>query len=157
MRQQMEQHRTDPVCAACHKIMDPIGFALEPFDAIGRWRTEDGGRPIDPKSQLYDGSVVDGPAGVRAFLLRHQDQYLRNVTKALMTYAIGRGLEYDDMPMMRRVLQASAGQQYRLKGMIEAVALSDLMRMNVVPATPSAPPAVSKNAGPPQATGKAGS
>jgi hypothetical protein len=134
MRQQMERHRSDPVCAACHKIMDPVGFALEPFDAIGRLRTEDGGRPIDPKSVLYDGVEVDGPAGVRAFLLRHQDQYLRNVTQALMTYAIGRGLEYDDMPTMRRLLQTAAGQNYRLKGLIETVASSDLMRMNVVPA-----------------------
>lgn len=156
MRAQMELHRANPVCAACHKIMDPIGFALEPFDAIGRWRTEDGGNPIDGKSQLYDGSMVDGPAGVRAFLLRHQDQYLRNVTQALMTYAVGRGMEYDDMPMVRRVLQAAARQQYRLPALIEAVALSDLFRMNVVPAAQDSP-AQREAALPRTPTGRAGS
>jgi hypothetical protein len=152
MREQMERHRTDPVCAACHKMMDPIGFALEPFDAIGRWRADDGGRPIDAKSQLYDGSQVDGPAGVRAFLLRHQDQYLRNVTQALLTYAIGRGLEYDDMPTMRRTLAAATDKHYRLRGLIEAVAMSDLLRMNVVPALQHAPASQSL----PGSTGKTG-
>ena len=131
LRQQMEQHHTDPVCASCHKIMEPIGFALEPFDAVGHWRTQDGARPIDAHSQLYDGTSVDGPAGVRAFLLRHQEQYLRNVTQALMTYALGRGIEYDDMPMVRSVLHTAARDDYRFKALIEAVVMSDLFRMNV--------------------------
>jgi len=111
--------------------MEPIGFALEPFDAVGHWRTQDGARPIDAHSQLYDGTSVDGPAGVRAFLLRHQEQYLRNVTQALMTYALGRGIEYDDMPMVRSVLHTAARDDYRFKALIEAVVMSDLFRMNV--------------------------
>jgi hypothetical protein len=134
MREQMVQHRSDPACQGCHKLMDPIGFALEPFDAIGRWRTDDNGNPIDPHSELYDGTKVSGPEGVRAFLLKHQDQYLRNVTQNLMTYALGRGVEYDDMPAVRAVLKRAAGDSYRLKSLVEAVALSDNFRMNVVPA-----------------------
>jgi hypothetical protein len=84
---------------------------------------------------LYDGTPVDGPAGIRAFLVRHQEQYLRNVTQALMTYALGRGIEYDDMPMVRSVLHTAAHDNYRFKGLIEAVVMSDLFRMNVAPGT----------------------
>jgi hypothetical protein len=131
MREQMETHRANPACAGCHKIMDPIGFALEPFDAVGRERTEDGGNPINAASTMYDGEKVNGPAGVRAFLQRHEDQYLRNVTTNLMTYALGRGMEYDDMPEMRSILHTAARDDYKLKGLIEAVAMSDIFRMNV--------------------------
>jgi len=131
MREQMETHRANPACAGCHKIMDPIGFALEPFDAIGRERSEDGGNPINAASTMYDGEKVNGPAGVRAFLVRHEDQYLRNLTTNLMTYALGRGMEYDDMPEMRQILHTAAKDNYKLKGLIEAVALSDIFRMNV--------------------------
>ena len=130
LRELMEQHRAAPACASCHKFMDPIGFALEPFDAIGRFRTNQGGTPIDPKSVLYDGGTVDGPAGVRAFVLRHKDQYLRNVVENLLTYALGRGIEYYDMPLVRRVLQETSGDDYRLRGIVEAVAMSDDFRMN---------------------------
>ncbi|HUK00836.1 MAG TPA: DUF1592 domain-containing protein [Steroidobacteraceae bacterium] len=146
MREQMEEHRANPACRSCHTLMDPIGFALEPFDAIGRWRNEDGGARIDAKSQMYDGSPVDGPAGVRAFLLRHQDQYVRNVTQALMTYAMGRGMEYDDMPTMRSILRTASADGYRLRGLIEAIVTSDLFCMNVAAdedgaeATPEPPP-----------------
>jgi hypothetical protein len=130
LREQMEQHHVNPVCASCHKIMEPVGFALEPFDAVGHWRTLDGNHPIDARSQLYDGTPVDGPGGVRAFLLRHQDQYLRNVTQVLMTYALGRGIEYDDMPMVRSVLRTASHDDYRFKSLIEAIVMSDLFRMN---------------------------
>ncbi len=128
MREQLEQHHANPVCASCHKIMEPVGFALEPYDAVGHWRTLDGTHPIDAHSQLYDGSQADGPEGVRAFLLRHQDQYLRNVTQALMTYALGRGIEYDDMPMVRSVLHSAAHDDYRFDSLIEAIVTSDLFR-----------------------------
>jgi mono/diheme cytochrome c family protein len=131
MREQMETHRANPACAGCHKLMDPIGFALEPFDAIGRERSEDGGNKIDASGTMYDGVSADGPAGVRAFILRHQDQYVRNVTQNLMTYAVGRGMEYDDMPMMRSILKTAAKDNYRFKGLIDAVVESDLFRMNV--------------------------
>lgn len=130
LRELMEQHRANPACASCHKFMDPIGFALEPFDAIGHFRTDEGGTPIDPRSVLYDGGTVDGPAGVRSFVLRHQEQYLRNVVENLMTYAFGRGVEYYDMPLVRRVLKETSGDGYRLRSLIEAVAMSDQFRMN---------------------------
>jgi hypothetical protein len=130
----MEQHRSNPACQGCHKLMDPIGFALEPFDAIGRARTEDGGNPIDAHGVMYDGTPVDGPAGVRTFLLKQQDQYLRNVTQNLMTYALGRGVGYNDMPAVRNILHTTASDGYRLKSLIEAIALSDNFCMNVAPA-----------------------
>jgi hypothetical protein len=131
MREQMIQHRSDPKCQGCHKLMDPIGFAFEPFDAIGRSRTEDSGTPIDARSEMYDGTPIEGPNGVRTFLLKYQDQYLRNVSQNLLTYALGRGMEYDDMPTVRKVLQTAAADNYRLKSLIEAVAMSDVFSMNV--------------------------
>jgi Protein of unknown function (DUF1592)/Protein of unknown function (DUF1588)/Protein of unknown function (DUF1587)/Protein of unknown function (DUF1585)/Protein of unknown function (DUF1595) len=133
MREQLEQHHANPVCASCHKIMEPVGFAMEPYDAVGHWRTMDGTHPIDSHGTLYDGSQVDGPAGVRDLLLRHEDQYLRNVAQALMTYALGRGIEYDDMPAVRNVLRTAAHDDYRFPSLIEAIVMSDLFRMNVVP------------------------
>jgi Protein of unknown function (DUF1592)/Protein of unknown function (DUF1588)/Protein of unknown function (DUF1587)/Protein of unknown function (DUF1585)/Protein of unknown function (DUF1595) len=133
MRQQLEAHHANPVCASCHKIMEPIGFAMEPYDAVGHWRTLDGTHPIDAHAQFYDGTQAEGPMGVRDLLLRHQDQYLRNVTEALMTYALGRGIEYDDMPMVRSVLRTAAHDDYRFRSLIEAIAMSDVFRMNVVP------------------------
>ena len=137
MREQLSDHRDKPQCRGCHKMMDPIGFALEPFDAIGRWRTEEGGQRIDAHDQLYDGTPVDGPAGVRTFVLKYQDQYLRNVTQNLMTYALGRGMEYNDMPTVRAVLHSTEGEGYRLKSLVEAVAMSDNFRMNVAAPTVS--------------------
>jgi len=156
MREQMETHRANPACAGCHKIMDPIGFALEPFDAIGRQRTEDGGNLINAASTMYDGEKVNGPAGVRAFLERHEDQYLRNVTTNMMTYALGRGMEYDDMPEMRSILKTAAKDDYKLKGLIEAVAMSDIFRMNVASRDTriedDVPPRSGKNISSPAAT-----
>jgi len=133
MREQLEQHHANPVCASCHKIMEPVGFAMEPYDAVGHWRTMDGNHPIDAHGTLYDGSQVDGPAGVRDLLMRYQDQYLRNVAQALMTYALGRGIEYDDMPTVRTVLRTAAHDDYRMKSLIEAIVMNDVFRMNVVP------------------------
>ena len=99
------QHRGDPQCAGCHKMMDPIGFALEPFDA-DRPCAHAQTRPVRSMrtSEMYDGTPVDGPAGVRDFLLKYQDQYVRNVTQNLLTYALGRGVEYDDMPTVRNIV-----------------------------------------------------
>ena len=101
LREQMTLHRTNPTCAGCHKIMDPIGFALDNFDADGKWRTKqggDGGTPIDASVDLYDGQHVDGPVGLRQALLRYSPQFVRMFTEKMMTYALGRGVEYSDMP-----------------------------------------------------------
>jgi hypothetical protein len=117
--------------------MDPIGFALEPFDAIGRWRDEDSGNPIDATDVMYDGTPVAGPEGIRDFLLKYQDQYVRNFAATLLTYAIGRGVEYDDMPTVRQIVHRSARDGYRLRSMIEHIVLSDVFRMNTLPAMPA--------------------
>ena len=153
MREQMIQHRSDPKCQGCHKLMDPIGFAFEPFDAIGRSRAEDSGTPIDARSEMYDGTPIEGPNGVRAFLLKYKDQYLRNVSQNLLTYALGRGMEYDDMPTVRKVLQASASDGYRLKSLIEAVAMSDVFSMNGASAPDAPAPATATRAADARAAG----
>jgi hypothetical protein len=100
---------------------------------------------------MYDGTKVDGPAGIRTFLLKYQDQYVRNVTQNLLTYALGRGVEYDDMPTVRRLVQASSGSGYKLKTLIEAIATSDIFAMNVTPdpdADPEADQGTDKSAPP---------
>jgi hypothetical protein len=130
----MEEHRAKEPCASCHKMMDPIGFALEPFDAVGHARTVDAsGQPIDAKDTMYDGSPVDGPAGVRNFVLKYKDQYVQNVAANLLTYALGRGVEYNDMPTVRDIVHRSAGDGYKLKTIIEAITASDVFQMNVAP------------------------
>jgi uncharacterized protein DUF1592/uncharacterized protein DUF1588/uncharacterized protein DUF1587/uncharacterized protein DUF1585/uncharacterized protein DUF1595 len=134
MRETLSDHRDKPQCSGCHKLMDPIGFALEPFDAVGHARTVDGGgQPIDAKDVMYDGTPVNGPAGVRNFVLKYQNQYVQNVTSNLLTYALGRGVEYDDMPTVRKIVRTSANDNYKLKSLIEAITASDVFQMNVAP------------------------
>jgi hypothetical protein len=109
LREQMTLHRASPTCAGCHRIMDPIGFALENFDADARWRVKqggDGGMPIDTKVKLYDGQDVDGPSGLRTALMRYSPQFVRMFIEKMMTYALGRGLEYTDMPTVRAIARS---------------------------------------------------
>jgi hypothetical protein len=137
MREALSAHRDKPQCAGCHKMMDPIGFALEPFDAVGHARTLDGGGVlIDAKDVMYDGTPVDGPAGVRNFVLKYKDQYVSNVVANLLTYALGRGVEYDDMPTVRALVARSGGDNYKLKTIVEAITATDVFRMNVAPGGP---------------------
>ena len=134
MREALAAHRDKPQCAGCHKMMDPIGFALEPFDAVGHTRTVDqSGQLINAKDVMYDGTAVDGVAGVRAWVLKYKDQYVQNVTSNLLTYALGRGVEYDDMPTVRNIVHTSAHDGYKLKTIIEAITASDVFQMNVAP------------------------
>ncbi len=124
MRQQMEQHRANPVCASCHKIMDPLGFALENYDAIGKWRTVDAasGSPIDSTGALPDGTTFEGPAGLREVLLqKRQDDFILTATEKLLTYALGRGIEYADAPVLREILRKTAPDDYRLSSLILAI------------------------------------
>jgi hypothetical protein len=118
LRERMEKHRAAPVCAGCHRLMDPIGFALENFDGIGRWRTVDNGAAIDASAQLADGSKIEGPAALRQALLRRPDMFARNVTEMLMTYALGHRVEYSDMPYVRAILKESAKSDYRFSSLV---------------------------------------
>jgi len=124
------RHRDNPACMSCHTLIDPFGFALEPFDAIGRYRTLENGRPINAADVMYDGTEVDGPAALREFMLKHSEQFVRNLAEKLLTYAVGRGMTYRDMPMVRQVVRETADENYRLDAMITAVVRSPAFRMN---------------------------
>jgi hypothetical protein len=131
MRQRMEQHRADPGCAACHKIMDPIGFSLENFDAVGFWRTTDEGVPIDAAGELVDGTALNGPTSLRDALLRYSDQYVRVVTEKLLTYALGRGTEDADMPIVRSIVRDAARDNYRISSIVLGIVKSAPFQMSV--------------------------
>jgi hypothetical protein len=128
MREQMEAHRANPACSGCHQLMDPIGFALEQYDAIGRWRTTDGANVIDPTSTMYDGTRIAGPADLRNFLLGYSDQYIRTVTEKLLTYALGRGVEYYDMPVVRSIVRDAEADGYRWEALLVGVVQSEPFR-----------------------------
>lgn len=129
VRERMEQHRNNATCKACHQMMDPIGLPLEHFDATGRWRHKDNGMPIDSRSELWDGTVVSSPADLRAGLLKRQETLLRTFTRNLMAYAIGRRVEYYDMPTIRAITRNAAAQDHRLSAYIMGVLNSPAFRM----------------------------
>src|SRR5262249_31196178 len=108
----------------CHKLMDPIGLALENFDGIGRWRTADGGARIDASSTLWDGTPVDGPSGLRQAIMSRPEQFARTVTEMLLTYALGRGLEYYDMPTVRTIVKDSARRNYKMSALVTGIVSS---------------------------------
>jgi mono/diheme cytochrome c family protein len=134
LREQMTLHRGNPPCAGCHKIMDPIGFALENLDADGSWRARqggDGGQPIDAKVRLFDGQDVDGPVGLRNALVRYAPQFVRMFVERTMTYAIGRGAEYTDMPTIRAIARDAATENNRFSAIVLAVVKSPQFQMRV--------------------------
>ena len=131
MRQQMEMHRVNEPCKSCHAIMDPIGFSLENFDAVGAWRTKDAGSPIDATGLLVDGSQLDGVTGLRDALLRYKPQFVRVATEHLLTYALGRGVEYYDMPLVREIVHDAERNQYRVSSLILGVMKSEPFQYNV--------------------------
>jgi hypothetical protein len=134
MRERMEEHRANPACAACHKLMDPIGFALENFDPIGTWRTLEGGTggsAIDASGQLMDGSNVDGPIALRQALLRQPNIFVGTMTEKLLTYALGRGLSYADMPVVRGIVRDASHQDYRFSALILGIAKSASFQMRI--------------------------
>ena len=133
LRERMELHRGSPVCASCHRRMDPLGFAMENFDAIGRWREDDGGARIDSTIEL-SGRVVDGPRAFReALLAEGDDEFIRTVAEKLLTYALGRGVGYYDQPAVRRITRELAGDGYRWSSLVQAVVASDQFRMRRAP------------------------
>jgi hypothetical protein len=129
VRARLEEHRSNSVCAACHTMMDPIGFALENFDALGAWRWNDSGFPVDASGQLVDGTKVDGPASLREALVSHSDAFLRTFTEKLLTYALGRGIEYYDMPVVRAIDCEAARNDNRFSSFILAIVRSTPFRM----------------------------
>ena len=132
VRARLEQHRANPACAACHARMDPYGFGLENFDAIGRWRSGGpGGEPIDASDVLPDGTAFNGPSELREAILRRPDSFLETFTRKLLTYAAGRGMEYYDAPAVRRIVRAAAEDDYRFSALVDGVVTSDVFRMKV--------------------------
>jgi len=128
VRERMEQHRSKEPCQSCHKIMDPIGLALDNFDPVGAWRTRDSGFPVDASGELVDGNKVNSPSSLRAALLRYQDAYLRNFTSRLLTYALGRGISAPDMPTVRRIVR-NAGKDHRFGSIVLNIVTSEPFQM----------------------------
>jgi hypothetical protein len=121
VRERLELHRSNPACAACHTIMDPIGLSLENFDAIARWRTDDEGVAIDASARLVDGTPISGPATLRRALLDRSDAFVASLTEKLLMYGLGRETTYADMPVVRGIMQSAARQGYRLPDLILGV------------------------------------
>ena len=124
VRERMEQHRSNPACASCHARMDPLGFALENFDAIGRWRTMDAGTVIDASETLLDGTKLEGAGDLVRMVLGRPEQFVGTVTEKLLTYALGRGLEYYDRPAVRKVIRDAALDDYRWSSIILGITTS---------------------------------
>ncbi len=129
MREQMAEHRANPACATCHKIMDPIGFALENFDAVGEWRTREAGGSIDASGQLADGTPIDGVVTLREALVRHPENFASTLTEKLLTYGLGRGLDYYDMPVVRAIVRDSARSDYRFSAIVMGIVRSTPFQM----------------------------
>src|SRR6187549_473374 len=134
VREMIAKHRASPTCAACHAVMDPLGLALENFDATGMWRDRDryAGVPIDASGELPDGTKVNGPDDLRKALLRRPEQFVQTFTEGLLTYGTGRKLEYYDMPTVRRIVHGAAASDYRFSTIVQAVVKSDQFRMRRV-------------------------
>ena len=135
MRQVMAAHTTNPSCATCHKIFEPMGLVMENFDAVGTWRTMDGTSPIDVSGVMVDGTKLDGIASLRNALVGRSDQFARVVTEKLMTYALGRGVEYSDMPTVRTIVKDSESSKYKFSSIILGIAKSAQFQMNMKPAS----------------------
>ena len=138
MREQMAEHRKNPVCASCHKVMDPIGLSLDNFDVDGSWRTEDAGHAIDATGELVDGSKVDGVVTLRKALMAHPDVFVRTMTEKLLIYALGRGLDARDMPTVRAIMRDSAARDYRFSSLVFGVVHSTPFTMRVAQQAPVA-------------------
>jgi hypothetical protein len=130
VRQRMEEHRANPACQSCHRMIDPIGLSLENFDPTGKWRIKDGESAVDARGVLYDGTAMDGPAGLRDALLKHQDVVLRAFTESLMTYALGRRIEPADMPAVRSIIRGAEANNYRMSSFIQGVVATSAFRMS---------------------------
>jgi hypothetical protein len=143
VRERLEEHRKSPACASCHKIMDPLGFALENFDATGQWRAKsEDGAPIDASGVLLDGSKVDGPTTLRASLMGRPDVFVSTLTEKLMTYALGRGVDYNDQPTIRAIVAHAVTDHYRFSDLVTGIVKSPEFRMKIKTAPDAASPPV---------------
>jgi hypothetical protein len=124
LRERMEGHRANPVCAGCHRVMDPIGFAMENFDGTGRWRAKEDGATIDASGTLFTGAKLDGVNALRQELTRRPDVFVGVLTERMLTYALGRGLDYRDMPAVRKIVQNARSKDYRFSSIVLGVARS---------------------------------
>ena len=129
VRDRVIAHRANPACASCHNVMDPVGFSLENFDAVGAWRTMDGPDRVDPSGTLYDGTPIDGPSALRGFLLANDDLFLTNFARNLLMYATGRVFQPYDMPAVREVVSGAAAADHRFSSYVLGVVNSTPFRM----------------------------
>jgi hypothetical protein len=129
VRERMEQHRANPACNSCHRVIDPLGLALENFDVTGKWRIKDAGSPIDPSGTLYDGSPINGPVGLREALMKRADVVITSFTESLLTYALGRRVEPFDMPTVRKIVRDGRKNDYRMSSFIMGVINSPAFQM----------------------------
>jgi hypothetical protein len=140
IREIMATHRENPACFACHGVLDPLGFALENFDAVGVWRDRDrfAGTAIDASAELPDGSKLDGPLDLRKALLKNPDQFVQTLTERLLTYALGREIDYRDMPAVRKIVREANRDDYRFSSIVAAIIESDPFQLRQVPAPEAA-------------------
>jgi len=134
MRKRMEEHRANPNCSSCHRMMDPIGFTLENFNAVGAWRTREGGQGgdlIDPSGELSDGTKIDGPLSLTNALVKYSPQFVRTLTEKLLTYGLGRGTAYYDMPVVRSIVKEAARDNYRFSSLIVGIVKSAPFQHNM--------------------------
>jgi hypothetical protein len=134
VRERLEEHRNNPICSSCHARMDPLGFALENFDATGKWRsTSEAGRSIDASGMLADGTTFNGPVEFRAALLAHRGEFIATLTEKLLTYALGRGLEYYDMAAVRSIVRQAAADDYRWSALVLGIVKGTPFQMSTAP------------------------
>jgi hypothetical protein len=133
-RERMEEHRKNPACASCHRVIDPLGLALENFDVVGAWRIKDNGVDVDSNGVLYDGTKIAGPADLRQALLNKSDALLRNFTDNLMSFAVGRRIEYFDQPTVRSIVRKAAQNGNRFSAFVLGIVNSPAFQMSTAEA-----------------------
>jgi hypothetical protein len=133
VRERLKEHRANAACASCHELMDPVGFALENFDAVGRWRGTEAGKPIDVSGGLPDGSEFSGVTGLEEALLARPELFVRTLTEKLLTFALGRGVEYYDAPTVRKIVRDSREQNYRFSELVVGIVHSVPFQMRRSP------------------------
>jgi len=136
VRARLELHRKNPPCSGCHAVMDPLGFSLENFDGIGEWRTKEPGGTVDPSGQLADGTKIDGPVALRNAIMKHPEQFIRTLTEKMLTYGLGRGLEYYDMPTVRGIARDASRNDYKFSSIVLGIVKSTPFQMRRVQDAP---------------------